>query len=130
LREKNKIWIEIKGKRWRSAPCILRANTLQRPGGPSLDFKCRFYSKRGHARFQYVVYVVRHRLKSSSSSCSTRKTKKWTHVNWPALPKKTTKIGRNKFSFFWKAMLKSLCKQKKNKRHKLDLQDSAEISKT
>jgi hypothetical protein len=49
------------------APCILRTNILQRPGGTSLDFKCRFYSKRGHARFQYVVYVVRHRLKSSSS---------------------------------------------------------------
>jgi len=37
------------------------------------------------------------------------------HVNWPALPKKTTKIGRNKFSLFWKAMHKSLRKQKERK---------------
>jgi hypothetical protein len=58
-----------------------------------------------------------------------RRTKR-RHVNWPALPKKITKIGRNKFIFFWKAMHKSLCKQKekKNRRHKLDLQDSAKIA--
>jgi hypothetical protein len=58
-----------------------------------------------------------------------RRTKR-RHVNWPALPKKITKIGRNKFILFWKAMHKSLCKQKekKNRRHKLDLQDSAEIA--
>jgi hypothetical protein len=36
-------------------------------------------------------------------------------VNWPALPKKITKIGRNKFSLFWKEMHKSLCKQKEKK---------------
>jgi hypothetical protein len=45
--------------------------------------------------------------------------------------KKITKIGRNKFSLFWKAMDKNLCKQKekkKNRRQKLDLQDSAEIA--
>jgi len=29
--------------------------------------------------------------------------------------KKITKIGRNKFSLFWKAMHKSLCKQKEKK---------------
>jgi len=58
-----------------------------------------------------------------------QKKKKKRHMNWPALPKKITKIGRNKFSLFWKAMHKSLCKQKeKNRRHKLDLQDSAEIA--
>jgi hypothetical protein len=50
---------------------------------------------------------------NSMRHCARRTKRR--HVNWPTLPKKLTEIGRNKFILFWKAMHKSLCKQKKKK---------------
>jgi hypothetical protein len=52
----------------------------------------------------------------SHETTQRKEKKKKRHMNWPTLPKKITKIGRNKFSLFWKAMHKSLCKQKEKKK--------------